>query len=327
MQIGTHWTTYWTTGPGRGELLTEPARTPGDEEVLVRTLVSGISRGTELLVHRGAVPAPVAEVMRAPFQRGTFPWPVAYGYLSVGIVEAGPPELAGRRVFCLHPHQDRYVVPAAAVTPIPDAVPTERAVLAGAVETAINAIWDATPQFGDRIAVVGAGMIGGALARLLANFPLERLELVDVNPARARLARPPVAFVSPHDAAADCDVVFHCSASEAGLATGLGLLGFEGELIELSWYGDTTPAVPLGAAFHARRLSLRASQVGSVAPSRRARRTTADRLRLALDQLRDPGFDDFLTGRSAFSSLPATMDAIAADPEVLCRVVTYDEEP
>jgi threonine dehydrogenase-like Zn-dependent dehydrogenase len=320
------WTAYWTTGPHHGELRPEPAREPGRGEVLVRTLVSGISRGTESLVHRGAVPAEVADVMRAPFQVGDFPWPVKYGYLSVGIVDEGPTQLRGRRVFCLHPHQDRYVIPATAAIPVPDVVPTERAVLAGAVETAINAVWDAPPRLGDRVAVIGAGMIGGALARLLASFPLGRLQLVDVNSDRAGLAAESIIeFVAPEQAAGDCDLVFHCSASESGLADGLALLGFEGELIELSWYADRSPRVPLGGGFHARRLSIRASQVGVVAPARRARRTTGDRLRLALAQLQDPAYDVFLTGESAFAELPATMDAIVDDPDALCQVISYPE--
>lgn len=324
--MGEEWTAYWTTGPGRGELRREPARRPRDGEVLVRTLVSGISRGTELLVYANAVPAEVSDMMRAPFQVGDFPAPVKFGYLSVGVVEAGPPELLNQRVFCLYPHQDRYVVPASAVTPVPDDVPSDRAVLAGAVETAINALWDAGPRFGDKIAVVGAGMIGAALARLLSAFPLERLQVVDVNPARARLlGSSSIEFVAADQAAADCDLVFHCSASEAGLATGLSLLGFEGELIELSWFGDRLPATPLGGGFHARRLTIRASQVGVVSPARRARRTAAARLALALDQLRDPGYDLLLTGQSSFADLPATMTASSRDRDALCQVITYPE--
>jgi threonine dehydrogenase-like Zn-dependent dehydrogenase len=241
------------------------------------------------------------------------------------VVEIGPPELHGRRVFCLHPHQDRYVAPATAVTAVPDDVPSARAVLAGAVETAINALWDGAPRLGDRVAVIGAGMIGGVLARLLAGFPLEHLQLIDLNPARARLVEGTmIDFVGPDEARGDCDLVFHCSASEAGLARGLSLLGFEGELIELSWYGVRSPQVPLGSGFHARRLTIRASQVGAVAGARRARRSTGDRLRLALEQLRDPAFDLFITGRSPFSELPATMNAISADPDALCQVISYE---
>jgi threonine dehydrogenase-like Zn-dependent dehydrogenase len=233
-------------------------------------------------------------------------------------------------VFCLHPHQDRYVVPASALTPVPDAVPSDRAVLAGTVETGINALWDAAPRIGDRVAVVGAGMVGGIIAALLRTFPLDRLQLVDVNPARSRLADAlKVDLVNPKDAAGDNDLVFHCSASESGLARSLQLLGEEAELIELSWYGLKQPRVPLGTAFHSRRLTIRASQVGAVAASRRARRTTNDRLALAMRLLEDPVFDAFITGHAPFDALPQTMESIFdGDVETLCQVIDYrkDEE-
>ncbi|PFG39290.1 threonine dehydrogenase-like Zn-dependent dehydrogenase [Georgenia soli] len=321
------WTAYWTTSPRHGELRTEPGREPGEGEALVRTLHSGISRGTEMLVHGGAVPAEVADRMRAPFQEGYLPGAVKYGYLSVGVVEKGPEELVGRRVFCLYPHQDRYVVPVNALTLVPNDVPSDRAVLAGTVETAVNALWDAAPRLGDRVAVVGAGMVGGAVAALLRAFPLDRLQLVDVDPARERLAQAlGVDWVRPDDAAGECDLVIHCSASEQGLARGLELLGDEGELIEMSWYGTRAPRVPLGGPFHSRRLSVRASQVGAVAAARRARRTTADRLDLAMRQLADPAFDAFLTSRSDLADLPAAMERLyAGEGSPLCHVVVYPE--
>jgi threonine dehydrogenase-like Zn-dependent dehydrogenase len=322
------WTAYWTMAPRHGVLRTEPARAPRPDEALVRTICSGISRGTEMLVHAGYVPPEVAESMRAPFQAGNWPGPVKYGYLSVGVVEAGPAELHGRRVFCLHPHQDRYVVPASALTPVPDEVPSDRAVLAGTVETGVNALWDAGPRIGDRVAVVGAGMVGGILATLLRTLPLDRLQLVDVNPGRSVLAVAlNVELVHPNDAAGDNDLVFHCSATESGLTRSLQLLGEEAELIELSWYGMIQPRVPLGAAFHARRLTIRASQVGAVAAARRTRRTTQDRLALALRLLKDPIFDVFLTGHAPFGALPETMESIFSNgAETLCQVIDYPQD-
>ncbi|WP_035764296.1 zinc-binding alcohol dehydrogenase, partial [Arthrobacter sp. H20] len=274
-----HSQSYWTTRPGHGELRTAPLPAMEPDHALVRTLYSGISRGTETLVHDGSIPPEVADLMEAPFQEGSFPSPVKYGYLSVGVVEEGPEALVGQRVFCLYPHQDRYVVPVSALTVIPDDVPSERAVLAGAVETAVNALWDSRPCIGDRIAVVGGGMIGAAVATLLRRFPLERLQLVDPDASRADLAKQlGVDWVNPDDALGDCDIVYHCSSTAAGLSLGLGLLGDEGEVIEMSWYGTRSPEVPLGADFHARRLSIRASQVGTIAAPRRARRTHQDRL-------------------------------------------------
>jgi threonine dehydrogenase-like Zn-dependent dehydrogenase len=319
------WTAYWTMAPRHGVLRTEPARPPREGEALVSTICSGISRGTEMLVHAGRIPREVGDSMRAPFQVGSWPGPVKYGYLSVGMVEEGPESLKGGRVFCLHPHQDRYVVPVSALTPVPDEVPSDRAVLAGTVETAINALWDAGPRIGDRVAVVGAGMVGGALAALLRSFPLDRFQLVDVNPSRSALASAlGVELVHPDNAAADNDLVFHCSASESGLARSLQLLGEEAELIELSWYGSVQPRVPLGAAFHSRRLTIRASQVGAVAAARRPRRTTSDRLMLAMRMLRDPVFDNFISGHAPFGALPQTMESIFSDEtETLCQVIDY----
>lgn len=318
-------TAYWSIPPGPGELRAETLPPPGPGEALVRTRHSGISRGTELLVYAGLVPPSQAERMRAPFQAGDFPGPVKYGYLSVGTVEQGPPEWVGHEVFSLHPHQDAYVVPVSALTVLPAGVPSRRAVLAGSVETAVNAVWDAAPRYGDRIAVVGAGLIGSAVAGVLRSFPLERLQLVDVDPARAAVAASlGIDFAHPYQALADCDVVVHASGSGAGLTRCLELAGDEAEVIELSWYGAREASVNLGADFHSRRLAIRASQVSSVSAARRARRTPADRLRFALEVLRDDAFDVLLTGSSPFSDLSEVMSRLASgELDAICHVIDY----
>jgi 2-desacetyl-2-hydroxyethyl bacteriochlorophyllide A dehydrogenase len=317
---------FWVAAPGRGEIRPVELATPRPDDVVVRTVVSGVSRGTEALVFRGGVPPDQHDVMRAPFQEGDFPGPVKYGYLNVGVVESGPEELSGRLVFCLYPHQTRYVVPATAVTALPDGVPPARAVLAGTVETAVNALWDAPPLPGDRVAVIGAGMVGACVARLLSRFPGVSVTVVDPNDARADLAAAlGVAFARPDDAPGDLDLVFHASATEAGLQRALQLLAPDASVVELSWYGDRPVTVSLGEAFHHRRLSVRASQVGTLSPGARPGRTTKDRLTVALDLLRDPAFDAVLTGSSAFSDLPETMAALA-DADWLCHTITYDEE-
>src|SRR5689334_5743629 len=288
---------FWLRSPGQGELRDHALPAPAEGEVLVRTLYSGVSRGTETLVFRGGVPESQHASMRAPFQDGDFPAPVKYGYLSVGQVEEGPAGLRGRTVFCLYPHQTRYVVPVSAVTVVPDSVPAPRAVLAGTLETAVNALWDAAPLVGDRIAVVGGGMVGCSVAALLARFPGVRVQLVDADPARADIARAlGVDFALPADAAGECDLVVHASATEAGLTRSLELLAQEGTVLEMSWYGDRRVSLPLGEAFHSRRLVVRSSQVGSVSPARRASRTYADRLALALELLAEPAFDALVTG-------------------------------
>jgi threonine dehydrogenase-like Zn-dependent dehydrogenase len=324
---------FWLREPGAGEIRPIRLAEPGPGEVLVRTLFTGISRGTETLVFRGGVPSGHDAEMRAPFQQGDFPGPVKYGYLNVGVVDRGPTELLGRTVFCLYPHQTRYVVPASAVIVVPDGVPSRRAVLAGTVETAVNALWDAAPLLGDRIAVVGAGMVGCCVARLLARFPGVVVTLVDINPGRAGVAAElGVGFALPEAADGGRDLVLHTSGSGAGLQLSLDLLAAEGTVIDLSWYGDTPVQLSLGGVFHSGRLTVRSSQVGMVSPARRASRSPADRLTLALDLLRDSAFDVLLTGTSTFDELPTVLAELAAGSRpALCHVIgynaiSYDEE-
>jgi threonine dehydrogenase-like Zn-dependent dehydrogenase len=317
---------FWLRSPGHGEIRDATCPDPAEGEAVVRTLWSGVSRGTETLVFRGGVPASQHTVMRAPFQEGDFPGPVKYGYLNVGVVEEGPDALTGRTVFCLYPHQTRYAVPVSALTVVPDRVPAERAVLAGTVETAVNALWDAPPLVGDRIAVVGGGMVGCSVAALAARFPGVRVQLVDTDPARAATAAAlGVDFAAPEDARGDCDLVVHASATEQGLARSLELLAAEGTVLELSWYGDRRVGVPLGEAFHARRLTVRSSQVGTVSPARSATRSYADRLALALDLLAEPAFDALITGESAFEELPEVLPKLASgEIPALCHRIRYE---
>jgi threonine dehydrogenase-like Zn-dependent dehydrogenase len=316
---------FWLAAPGRGEIRAAPLPATGPDDVRVRAVASAISRGTESLVFTGRVPPSEYQQMRCPFQDGDFPAPVKYGYASVGVVEAGPAALRGQRVFCLYPHQDRYTVPASAVVPVPAAVPDERATLAANMETAVNAMWDAGPRIGDRIAVVGAGVVGCLIAALAAKLPGMRVELIDIDQRRATIATAlGCRFAAPDAARGDCDTVFHTSASEAGLATALRLAGFEARLIELSWYGNKPVAVPLGEAFHQRRLHLISSQVGAVAQARRARRTHRERLGLALELLADPVYDRLITGRCTLDTLPQRMAQLAAAPDgALAEIVLY----
>jgi threonine dehydrogenase-like Zn-dependent dehydrogenase len=318
---------FWLSAPGRGEIRGVTLPRPGPDDVLVRAVVSGISRGTETLVFRGEVPPSQHQVMRAPFQDGEFPGPVKYGYLSVGVVEQGPASLLGRTVFCLYPHQTAYVVPAGSVVLVPQDVPARRAVLAGTVETAVNALWDAPPLLGDRVTVVGAGMVGCCVARLLARFPEVDVELVDVDGTRADVAaRLGVRFAPPGEATGGRDLVVHTSATSAGLQRSLDLVRAEGTVLDLSWYGDQEVVLSLGGAFHSGRLALRASQVGAVAPARRGSRTTRDRRAFALELLRDPAFDALLTGSSRFDELPDVLARLADGRlPALCHTVAYDE--
>ena len=320
---------FWIRAPRHGEIVTADLPPRQADQVLVRTLYSGISRGTEALVFRGEVPPSQRDSMRAPFQEGDFPGPVKYGYMSVGEVQEGPDDLVGRTVFCLYPHQDLYCVPAVAVVPVPGGVPTTRALLAANMETAVNAVWDAGATVGDRIAVIGAGVVGLLVAWLCQQIPGARVTTLDVNPARMTVARAldldfEVATASPPSGLAQCDLVFHASGRPAGLARALDLAGLESTIVELSWYGTQAVPLPLGEDFHSRRLTIKSSQVGRLPASRQPRWNHRARLVLALDLLRDPALDALLTGESDFADLPEVLAALSDAPgDTLCHRIRY----
>jgi 2-desacetyl-2-hydroxyethyl bacteriochlorophyllide A dehydrogenase len=316
---------FWVVSPGRGEIRDAPLPSPSSTDVVVRTLFSGISRGTEALVFTGDVPAAEWQRMRAPFQEGDFPAPVKYGYCNVGLVEQGPDGLAGRTVFTLFPHQTHFVVPASAVHVVPHDVPAERAVLAANMETALNGVWDAAVKPGDRVVVIGAGTVGCLVAWLAGRIPGCEVSLVDVNASRAVVARTlGVSFAQPADVQPDADVVVHASGSPEGLALALRVAAFEAMVIEMSWYGTRQVALPLGESFHSRRLTLRSSQVGHVAASQRARWDYRRRMRLALSLLASPALDALVSGESEFDELPQVMHALATGAMgALCHRIRY----
>ena len=307
---------FWTVAAGRGELRAEALGPVVAGMRRVRARASGISRGTESLVFAGRVPESQYAVMGAPLMGGAFPFPVKYGYSAVGMDEAG------RRVFVLHPHQDLFDAPEAMCIAVPDEVPDRRAVLAANMETAVNIAWDAAPLLGERAMVVGAGVVGLLVAALLTRIPGVAVTLVDIDPARAALAaRFGCGFALPTDAPGEQELIVHASASEAGLRTALRCAAFEGRIIEASWFGDGCPALPLGEAFHARRLRLVSTQVGHVGGAMRGRRSFGQRLSLALDLLRDPAYDALLEPATRFEDLPDAMPRLLAGG--LCHVVEY----
>ncbi len=330
---------FWVTGPREGAIReatfdhhppsTVTAEAPAVE---VQALYSGISRGTEALVFANQVPESEFHTMRAPFQEGDFPFPVKYGYASVGQVTSGPDDLDGRFVFCLFPHQTGYRVPASAVVPLPEGLPPGRAVLAANMETAVNGLWDASPRIGDRIAVVGLGVVGLLVAWLASRIPGTRVTAVDTNPGRQAVAESLGLDFQAHCEQDDHDLVIHASGHPAGLETALSLAGMEGRIIEMSWYGAQTVPLPLGHAFHSRRLTIRSSQVGHLHPLQVPRWQYRDRMSLALDLLRDEVLDNLISGESPFESLPEVMASLAgnagnASPsasETLCHRIVYN---
>ncbi len=319
----------WYAAPRECSLNEVPLPVPAGDDCLVTTLWSGLSRGTERLVFEGRVPASEHERMRAPFQEGQFPFPVKYGYCAVGRVDAGPPEMLGRIVFCLHPHQDRFIVPLRSLTPVPDAVPARRAILAANMETALNAHWDAGSGPADRIVVVGGGVLGLLVAWLAARLPGSEVTLVDVEPGRAALATAlGFAFATPDAAPRDADLVFHASATAAGLATAVAAAGTEARIVELSWYGEGAVPAPLGGAFHARRLQLISSQVGMIAGSRRVRWDHARRALAAMALLADDRLDALITDEIAFRDADRRVpELLAAGAAGLTAAICYETRP
>ena len=316
----------WCIAPGHYEVRTGPLAAPAGDMLTVRALASCVSRGSERLVLQGDVPTSEFHSMRAPFQQGDFPFPVQYGYQSVGLVEAGPDALRGRVVFSLHPHQDIYRIPASAAIVVPDDIPPQRATLAANMETALNAMWDASAGPGDRITIVGGGVVGLMLTALAAGLPGAEVTLVDVRPERARFAAAFRArFAPPDDIGDDADIVFHTSASAAGLKTALGAGGFEAKIIEVSWYGASSIAVGLGGRFHSRRLRLIGSQVGAVSPERRPRWSHSRRLAKAMSLLGDARFDQLITHSVPFAQAPLRLPHLLIDePDALAILLTYD---
>jgi len=315
----------WYTKPGVVECRTAPLRAPAADEARVRTLYSGISRGTERLVLNGRVPESEWQRMRAPMQDGAFPFPVKYGYAACGIVEDGPEALIGRTVFALHPHQSMFVAPVSALVPVPADVPPRRAALAANMETALNAHWDAGTGPGDRIVVVGAGVVGLLVASIAARLPGADVTVVDVAPDREPLAEAlGCRFSSPSVCPTNADVVFHTSGSSEGLATALGAAGPEARIVEMSWYGDKLVTVPLGGEFHSRRLKLVSSQVGQVGGDRRPRWNHRRRLEKALELLAQPALDELVIQTIAFEDTPKLLpDMLSEEARGLAPVIRY----
>jgi NADPH:quinone reductase-like Zn-dependent oxidoreductase len=318
----------WYTAPGVVEIRSSPIESVAAGQALVRTAFSGISRGTERLVMSGTIGQQEWERMRAPMQEGAFPFPVKYGYCATGTVEDGPAELRGRTVFCLHPHQDWFTAPVDMLAPVPDAVPARRATLAANMETALNAVWDSGASAGDCIVIVGAGVLGLLVARLVAGLPGSDVTVVDVAADRrdivesfgARFAAPDARGTLPRDA----DVVFHTSVSAAGLNIAIDCAGMEATVVELSWYGDRDVPARLGGAFHSRRLRLQSSQVGQVSPTRRPRWNYRRRLEKALALLADPALDALVAEEIAFADTPAELPRLLAPGATgLAPVIRY----
>lgn len=315
----------WYTAPGKAELRQTALSAPAQGQILVKTLFSGLSRGTERLVFEGKVPASEYARMRLPTQEGEFSFPVKYGYAAVGTVEDGPANLKGKTIFALHPHQEQFVIPADAAAVVPANVPARRAVLTANLETALNILWDGHAAPADRIVVIGGGLVGLLTAAIAAGLPGAEVTVVDKDKSRAELAKKiGVAFALPENAPHEADLVVNASASEAGLCLGIELAGTEASVVEASWHGDKPVSIPLGGKFHSRRLRIISSQVGTLPADRRARWTHGRRMDAVMRLLADARFDALLGEDVSFDDLPRELPRLlAADAAGVGALVRY----
>lgn len=318
---------YWVVEPGRGELrsVVLPERPPPGTS-RVRTEYGSVSPGTERLVGLGLVPAALAGRMACRGMEGTFALPVKYGYCVVGTVVAGA--ATGRRVFAMHPHQDLADIADADLVELPVALPAARAVLVPNLETALNGVWDAELREGERAVVVGAGVVGLLTAYCLAALHGVEPVVVEATPERRRTART-LPFVhrvlAPDEVEAGTfAVAFHASGTPGGLQTALDAVGFEGRVVDLTWYGTQRVELDLGTTFHCQRKRILASQVAVVAPAMRATHGPRERLAEVLRLLGDPHLDALLGAPRTFADLPLWMpDVYARRLDDIVPLVVY----
>jgi len=324
------------TYPEKNSVILEPVdlKQLSKDEVLVKALYSGISRGTESLVYSGKVPSSEWSRMRCPNQTGEFSFPINYGYASVGkVISVGSDVTntkAGDKVFVLHPHQDRFIVGDSWINVLPDDLQDpEIAVLSANMETALNANWDADIENRKSIVVVGGGVVGILTAYVAKQLSGKKPVLIDIDERKAELANKfGFDFALARDAASEdfgkFECVFHTSASEKGLQLAIDLAVFEGRVIEMSWYGDKPISINLGGAFHSQRISLISSQVGHVSANKRQSHSHSDRMSLAMDLLRNSALKALLKPIVPFADLPDRLDEVLTSSETLCPLVTYN---
>lgn len=308
----------WCVGTNQAELRSASL----GEGVLVESVFSGISRGTEKLVFEGRVPRSEFERMRTVGQEGEFSFPVKYGYCSVVKVIEG--EHAGEYAFVLHPHQDYFRVNSERLYLLPDGLDPKRAVLAANMETALNIVWDSGVGAGDRIAVVGAGVVGLLVGYLISKLPGTEITMIDTNSSKAPIAKKlGLLLASKDNAPTDCDVVIDCSGEPAGLTSAIEMAGYEARVILASWHGDKTTSLNLGGPFHSKRLSLISSQVAGIAANKKPRWDHNRRMSKALELLADSALDALISGETSFDNIAAEYQAILNNPETLCHRISY----
>ncbi|HSQ79372.1 MAG TPA: zinc-binding alcohol dehydrogenase [Candidatus Bathyarchaeia archaeon] len=315
---------FWLTRKGRGALKAETLDYPGGDWCVVRAMFSAVSPGTERLVAMDRVPAALRQEMRCPYMGGRFPFPVKYGYSLVGEVVQGPAELRGRVVHVLHPHQDFCVVRAKDVRPLPAGVPPARATLASNLETAITAAWDAEVMIGERILVVGFGVVGSLVARVLALGPAFEVTVAETRPDRRRLAESLGFRVAEGRGEGHFDLAFDTSGAAAGLRSAVESVGLEGRVVAVSWFGTAPVPLDLGGTFHSRRKRIIGSQVSRLPGGLGPRWDTARRTELVFRLLERPEFDLHVGPAVSFTELPKTYGSLVGRrPQGLSPLIIY----
>jgi threonine dehydrogenase-like Zn-dependent dehydrogenase len=316
---------FWLTGKGRGALKREALPDPGGEEwCVVRAMFSAVSPGTERLVADGKVPVALRKEMRCPYMGGNFPFPVKYGYSLVGEVVQGPVELRGRKVHVLHPHQDVCVVRSEDVRPLPDDLPPARATLASNMETAVTAAWDSGVALGERVLVVGFGIVGSLIARIFGLGPAVDLEIAEKRPDRRRLAESMGFRATGRPSAESFDVAFDTSGTPAGLQTAIDSVGVEGRVVAVSWFGAEPVRLDLGGSFHSRRKRIIGSQVSRIPGSLRPRWDIRRRTELVFRLLERPEFDLHVGPTVPFTELPKAFETLVRrSPGGLSPLIMY----
>lgn len=295
----------WLDAPGRAVLRDTELPPLAEGWSRLQAIASAISPGTERLVATGRVPAEVAETMRCPYMEGAFPFPVKYGYSLVGRLDDG------RIAHVLHPHQEVAHVRTADLRIVPDDVPPERATLAANLETAVTALWDARIAPGERALVIGFGIVGSVVARLLTRVAGVEVDVLEPDATKRGLAQR-MGFHAIAEPGSDYDIAFGASGAPEEVQIALDAIGAEGRVVALSWLGTREVRLQLGGTFHSGRKQLISSQVSHIPPHMRARWDYARRTRLVFALLRDPIFDEHITRAVAFDELPRFYEELCA---------------
>ena len=293
--------TLYFTAPGQVAIQEETLPPPGTGQVLVQSVLSAISSGTELLVYRGQFPTglPVDESLSV--LSGAFAYPLRYGYSTVGhVIELGSgvdPAWLGQRVFAFQPHRSHFLVDVAGLMAIPPGLSFENAAFLPNMETAVNFILDGAPLVGEGVAVFGQGAVGLLTAALLARFPLAGLVTLDRYPLRRQASLEAGVTESLDPAALDvsdrlsasfpegADLVYELSGAPAALDQAIAAARFSGRVVVGSWYGQKRAELDLGGRFHRDRLRLISSQVSTIAPELSGRWTKERRFSVAWEML------------------------------------------